>query len=61
MVAAMVEVVVVTVGVATPTTAAEGTAVAEAEEARLRRVVARDAVKGGLDEVAGAVLSLIHI
>ena len=43
----------VTVGVAAPTTAAEGTAAAEAQ-ARLVEVVARDAVRI-LDEVAGAV------
>ena len=41
----------VTVGVATPTTAAKGTAAAEAEEARLVEVVAREAVRI-LDEVA---------
>ena len=50
--AAMVKVaVVVTVGVATPTTAAEGTAAVEAEEARLVKVVTREAVRI-LDEVA---------
>ena len=55
---AMVEVAVVTVGVATPTTAAEGTAAAEAEEARLGAVVARDGVRM-LDEVAGAVAAAL--
>ena len=60
MVAAMVEVVVVTVGVATPTTAAEGTAAAEAEKARPGQVVARDAVQGRLDEVAGAVTATLR-
>ena len=54
----MVEVVVVTVGVATPTTAAEGTAAAEAEKARPGQVVARDAVRS-LDEVAGAVAAAL--
>ena len=58
MVAAMVEVVVVTVGVATPTTAAEGTAAAEAEEARLVEVLTREAVRI-LDEVAGAVAAAL--
>ena len=43
-------------GVATPTTAAAGTAAAEAQEARLGEVVARDAVRR-LDEVAGAVVA----
>ena len=51
-------VAVVTVGVATPTTAVEGTAAAEAEEARLVEVVARDAVRS-LDEVAGAVAAAL--
>ena len=46
-------------GVATSTTVTEGTAVAEAEEARLRQGVARDAVKGGLDEIAGAVAAAL--
>ena len=40
----MVEVAMVTVGVAAPTTAAKGTAAAEAEEARLVEVVTREAV-----------------
>ena len=51
--------VAATVGVPTPTTATEGTAVAEPEEARLRLVVARDAVKGPLDVVAGAVVAAL--
>ena len=51
-VAASMLVAVVTVGVATPTTAAEETV--EAEEARLVEVVAREAVRI-LDEAAGAV------
>ena len=51
-------VAVVTVGVATPTTAAERTAAAEAEEVRLVEVVAREAVRI-LDEVAGAVAAAL--
>ena len=48
-------------GVATPTTAAEGTAVAEAEEARLGLVVARDAAKEApSNEVAGAVAAALR-
>ena len=55
----MVEVaVVVTVEVATPTTAVEGTAAVEAEEARLVEVVTREAVRS-LDEVAGAVAAAL--
>ena len=54
MAATMVEVAVVTVGVATPTNAEEGTAAAEADEARLEEVVARDAVRR-LDAVTRAV------
>ena len=46
---------VVTVGVAAPTTAAEGTAV---EEARLMEVVARDAVRR-LDDVTGGVAAAL--
>ena len=42
----------------TPTTAAEGTAAVEAEEARLVEVVAREAVRI-LDEVAGAVAAAL--
>ena len=60
MVAAMVEVVVVTVGVATPTTAAEGTAAAEAEEACLGQLVVPDAVQGLVNEVAGAVAAALR-
>ena len=56
----MVEVAVVTVGVATPTTAAEGTTAVEAEEAGLGAVVARDAVQT-LDEVAGAVAAALRV
>ena len=56
--AAMVEVAAVTVGVATPTTAAEGTTATEAEEARLGEVVARGVVRC-LDEVAGAVAAAL--
>ena len=52
--AAAMVVTVVTVGVATPTTAPEGTAAAEAEEACLMEVVAQDAVRIS-DEVARAV------
>ena len=51
-VAAAMVVTVVTVGVATPTTAAEE--IGEAEEARLVEVVAREPVRR-LDEVAGEV------
>ena len=47
---------VVTVGVATPTTAAEETI--EVEEARLAEVVAREAVRS-LDEAAGAVAAAL--
>ena len=50
--------VVVTVGVVTPTTAAEGTAAVEAEEARLVEVVARDAVRR-LDDVTGGVAAAL--
>ena len=57
--AAMVEVTVVTVGVSTPTTAAEGTAAAEAEEACLGQLVVPDAVQGLVNEVAGAVAAAL--
>ena len=50
---------VVTVGVAAPTTAAEGTAAADAKEARLVVVAAPDAV-GRLDEEAGAVIGALR-
>ena len=49
-------VAVVTVGVATPTTAAEETV--EAEEARLVEAVAREPVRRS-DEVAGAVAAAL--
>ena len=49
-------VAVITVGVATPTTAAEETV--EAEEARLVEVVAREPVRR-LDEAAGAVTAAL--
>ena len=55
-VAAAVVMAVVTVGVATPTTAAEETI--EVEEARLAEVVAREAVRI-LDEAAGAVAAAL--
>ena len=55
-VAAAMLVPVVTVGVATPTTAAEETI--EVEEARLAEVVAREAVRS-LDEAAGAVAAAL--
>ena len=42
----------------TPTTAAEGTAAAEAEDALMGEVVARDAVRR-LDEVTGAVAAAL--
>ena len=48
----------VTVGVAASTTAGKGTAAAEAEEARLVKVVTREALRN-LDEVAGAVAAAL--
>ena len=57
MAAAMV-VAVVTVGVATPTTAVEEATTVEAEEARLVEVVAREPVRL-LDEAAGAVAAAL--
>ena len=45
-------------GMKAPTTAAEGTAAAEAEEARLVEVLTREAVRI-LDEVAGAVAAAL--
>ena len=54
----MVEVAVVTVGVAAPTTTAEGTAAAEADETHLGEVVAPDAVRL-LDEITGAVAAAL--
>ena len=55
-------VVSATVGVATPTTTAGVTAVAEAEEARLGLVMARDAAKGvASEEATGAVAAALGV
>ena len=47
-------------GVATPTTAAAGTAAVEVEEARLGRAVARDVATGAApDDITGAVAATL--